>query len=212
MACLLIDGDNVRPSALPEIIEDIKERESLHVIRLYADFTNPKSKGWQDIVESYPIECIHVYATRSQAVDLTMSLDALRYVGEYSYTLCIASGDRDFTHVLRKVKTLGTKVIVYATNEHVPDTLKNHSDEFIHIQKEDAKVTRVVSKKLRRKVHNIVQSYLDTYGEDMDASHLNQTLISTNASHNYKNYGFQNFKPWIESMGLTMVGNTVQIV
>ena len=72
---LLVDGDNVNPGRMDDILSDVRERGDLKVFRIYADFSAPQASAWRDVVESRPAEAIQVYSSRPQAVDLAMSLD-----------------------------------------------------------------------------------------------------------------------------------------
>ena len=74
---LLVDGDNINPARMEDILNDVQERGRLKTFRIYADFSKHTASSWKPVVESHACDAVQVYSTLPRAVDLTMSLDGL---------------------------------------------------------------------------------------------------------------------------------------
>lgn len=212
MHILLVDGDNINPARIRDILDDIKERGPLQLFRLYADFTKPN--GWKTVVESNPVDAIQVYSDRKQAVDLRMSVDGIEYVLTHKCTLCIASGDRDFTHLMLKAHQAGVRVIGYATNQSVSDKLRQYCDEFIQFSASTASPPILpsppsASKKKTKQLKKHINSALER-DEKIHPTVLIDLLTRIDSSYNYKNCGFNSFKKWMTSLGFDVDASSIR--
>jgi uncharacterized LabA/DUF88 family protein len=204
---LLVDGDNINPARMEEILNDVQERGPLKTFRIYADFSKHTASSWKTVVESHACDAVQVYSSRPQAVDLTMSLDGLECLSnDEPCTLCIASGDRDFTHLMRKAHQRGRKVIAYATNMHVSPQYINCCDEFIHLRPQITTPNKTPNKnaemlctaELRVLVREIMESEAQS---PVHPTCVVTGLMARNPAYNYENFGHNSFKQWMESLG-----------
>lgn len=214
MHVLLVDGDNVNPERIDDILSDIQERGELKTFRIYADFSRPAAAAWKRVVESRPVEAIQVYSSRPQAVDLTMSLDGAQCIFEEGpCTLCIASGDRDFTHLMRKAHQKNCRVIAYATNSHVSPQLKSYCDEFIHMCQSPAASKKATPRddtqsKDAEKIKRIVNRILEQ-PPPVHPTPVYSELLRHNPAYNYKNFGYNSFKRWMFALGYEVTANSM---
>lgn len=212
---LLVDGENINPARMEDILNDVQERGRLKTFRIYADFSKHTASSWKSVVESRACDAVQVYSTRPQAVDLTMSLDGLECLqGDDPCSLCIASGDRDFTHLMRKAHQRGRKVIAYATNVHVSPQYIQCCDEFIHLRDRaqlpakggdgsanDAEAQKQSEEK-KLKIRTLVEEIMDRETRSpVHPSSVVTGLMARNPAYNFKNFGHKSFKQWMESVG-----------
>lgn len=224
---LLVDGDNVNASKIGEILKDIRERAAINSgpqpkkFRLYADFSRPNAKGWKRIVQTQPVDAQQVFSSgRPQAIDLRMTVDGVQHTLEDGpCTLCIASGDRDFSHLILKARERNCKVIVYATNENVSEQLQTCCDEFIHMYcgtENDAKMTRGSGKmplsldslRENQKIAQIVIHLIET-NPQVHPTQVRAALLLRDAKYNYKNFKFKTFKLWMGSLGFDVSASSI---
>lgn len=205
---LLVDGDNINPARMEDILNDVQERGRLKTFRIYADFSKHTASSWKPVVESHACDAVQVYSTRPQAVDLTMSLDGLECLqGDDPCTLCIASGDRDFTHLMRKAHQRGRKVIAYATNVHVSPQYIQCCDEFIHLRPRAEPPPKGIeaqkqSEIKKLKIRGLVEEIMDRETRSpVHPSWVVAGLMARNPAYNFKNFGHKSFKQWMESVG-----------
>ncbi|MDP6772301.1 MAG: NYN domain-containing protein [Anaerolineales bacterium] len=205
---LLVDGDNINPTKMGDILDDIHKRGNLKICRIYADFSTSTAGSWQQIIQSHPVDAIQVYSSRPQSVDLKMSLDGLQYIfeEEQEFTLCLASGDRDFTHLMRKAHKNNCRVIVYATNKHISIQLKNSCDECIHIW-----TSPNTNDEINADIRQIINQVLEQH-RTVNPSSVNEALLRHNPSYTYTNFGHNSFKHWMFDMGYEVLKHEMRII
>lgn len=203
MLILLVDGKNIDPRKIDYIIQDINDRGETKIFRIYADFSRPGlAEAWEKVILNHPNESVHVPSRkRKQAVDITMCIDATTYIMKEKapFILCIASGDRDFTHIVRVAHQNHCRVIGYATNKRVSQGLEKYYDEFIHVH-DVSEHNKVPGKDVRSKVKNIVKECLERDSK-AHASEVSDALLRRDPSYTPKNFGYPTFKRWMMSLG-----------
>lgn len=103
---ILIDGDNISATHAPRIAALGQAAGRVDLQRAYADATN--GSGWAAVPG---VRLVHA-GTGKNAADLLLAIDAmeLALAGDFA-TLCIASSDRDFTHLAARLREHGKCVI-----------------------------------------------------------------------------------------------------
>lgn len=213
-------------SKIGEILKDIRERADIDSgpqpkkFRLYADFTRPNNqKAWEQVCTTQSVDAQQVFSSgRPQAVDLRMTCDGVEHVVEHGpCTLCIASGDRDFSHLILKARERNCKVIVYATNEHVSKRLQTCCDEFIHMYdaKTEAKAPRQRSESdlpdrdiKNRDIAQIVNELIEA-NPRVHPTQVRTALVQRDATYNNKNLGFKTFKMWMAHLGFDVSASSI---
>ena len=215
MHVLLVDGDNVNPERIDDILSDIQERGELKTFRIYADFSRPAAAAWKRVVESRPVEAIQVYSSRPQAVDLTMSLDGAQCIFEEGpCTLCIASGDRDFTHLMRKSPPGKT-----AASSHMrptatcrPNSRATATNSFTCVNhprraKRQRHATTRKAKTCRKLSASSIAS--SSSPPPVHPTPVYSELLRHNPAYNYKNFGYNSFKRWMFALGYEVTANSM---
>ncbi len=71
---LLIDGDNVSPKIIDELLAEIAKYGNASVKRIYGDWTKPNLGGWKDCLLEHSIQPVQqfAYTTGKNATDGAM--------------------------------------------------------------------------------------------------------------------------------------------
>ncbi|MFO8009328.1 MAG: NYN domain-containing protein [Dehalococcoidia bacterium] len=133
---VLIDADNAQPAILDGLIAEIAKYGVSSVKRAYGDWTNPKLKGWKDVLLEYAIHPIQQfeYTTGKNATDSAMLIDAmdLLYTDKFE-GFCIVSSDSDFTRLASRVREAGLLVLGFGEKK-TPKPFVNACDKFIYTE------------------------------------------------------------------------------
>ncbi len=131
---LLIDGDNVSPKIIDELLAEIAKYGNASVKRIYGDWTKPNLGGWKDCLLEHSIQPVQqfAYTTGKNATDGAMIIDAmdLLYTGRFS-GFCIVSSDSDFARLAARVRE--QDVTVYGFGERkTPRPFITACDKFVY--------------------------------------------------------------------------------
>ena len=114
IAALLIDGENVNPSELLGVIQNLQSRFSLPIRRLYADFSQPSRKVWKHHCSTLGLmECqASINVAGKNTVDIALTVDAcdLCFTKEIENIVLVAS-DSDYTFLAKRLREKGVYVI-----------------------------------------------------------------------------------------------------
>ena len=84
---VLIDADNAQPSIVDGLLSEIAKYGTSNVKRIYGDWTQPKLKGWKEVLLQYSIQPIQQfgYTSGKNATDSALIIDAmdLLYTGKF---------------------------------------------------------------------------------------------------------------------------------
>ncbi|SRR6266567_766920 len=109
---LFIDEDNVRLTAIPQILEILQLDWTPIKMRAYGTQIGPRQKILRDhgVV---PVEVIPVLPGKN-SVDLVLTIDALEelFCG-HADSIAIASGDSDFTPLALKIREHGKPILIF---------------------------------------------------------------------------------------------------
>ena len=80
---VLIDADNTSAKIVDGLFEEIAKLGEASVRRIYGDFSNPRSKGWTDVLAKHAIipQQQFAYTTGKNASDITLVIDAMARYG-----------------------------------------------------------------------------------------------------------------------------------
>ena len=128
-----IDGDNASHKDFSYVYEEIKKHGRVIVGRIYGDWTKSDMKGWKDVSINYALESINCFGlSRKNSTDIYLICDILQdlYKNPHIDTYIIVSSDSDYTHVTKRIRSEGKKVIGIG-RKNTPIMLKNACDIFI---------------------------------------------------------------------------------
>lgn len=131
---LLIDGDNVSPRIVGDLLSEIAKYGVASVKRVYGDWTKPQLSGWKDCFLEHAIQPIQqfAYTTGKNATDSAMIIDAmdLLYTGRFA-GFCIVSSDSDFARLAVRVREQGLAVYGFGQRS-TPRPFVAACDEFVY--------------------------------------------------------------------------------
>jgi uncharacterized LabA/DUF88 family protein len=148
---VLIDADNAQPAIVDGLLIEVANYGTASVKRIYGDWTEPRLKGWKEILLQYSIQPVQqfAYTTGKNATDSAMIIDAmdLLYTGNFG-GFCLVSSDSDFTRLASRIRESG--LLVYGFGEQkTPASFVSACDKFIFTEVLRAKTDE--SKAIERK-------------------------------------------------------------
>jgi hypothetical protein len=125
---LFIDADNVRLTAIPQILEILTLEWTPIKMRAYGTQIGPRQKILRDH-GVLPVEVIPVLPGKN-SVDLVLTIDALEelFCG-HADSIAIASGDSDFTPLALKIREHGRPVLIFG-HSFTPQALRGAATSF----------------------------------------------------------------------------------
>ena len=128
-----IDGDNASYNDFSFVHKEIKKYGRIIIGRIYGDWSTDAMNGWRDISINNAFESINCFSlSRKNSTDIHLICDVLRdlYNNKIINTYIIVSSDSDFSHVTKRIRAAGKRVIGVGRN-NTPKMLKNACDIFI---------------------------------------------------------------------------------
>jgi uncharacterized protein (TIGR00288 family) len=151
-----IDGDNASYNDFSSVHKEIKKYGRIIIGRIYGDWSTDAMNGWRDISINNAFESINCFSlSRKNSTDIHLICDVLQdlYNNEIVNTYIIVSSDSDFSHVTKRIRAAGKKVIGVGRN-NTPKMLKNACDIFISNE-----VLKNDDIKNDEKLSNIIKSF-----------------------------------------------------
>lgn len=132
---LLIDGDNVQATLVPQILDKIREYGNPIIKNVY--FNKLSLEHWKPIINEYSLQPVWVpnTTTRKNASDIALVIDAMELLYERSYLtdFCIVSSDSDFT-LLAKYIVGKNKFMLGIGEDKTPKSFVIACSKFIYIE------------------------------------------------------------------------------
>lgn len=224
---VLIDADNVPPTRIKAMLEEIAKYGTPTFKRIYGDWTSSRMSAWKPVLLPYAITPIqqYSYTTGKNATDSALIIDAMDilYSGKVS-GFCIVSSDSDFTRLATRLREAG--VTVYGMGEKkTPLPFISACDKFIYIEILEApipeeKPASAVASPTKRKaapapasskpmsaitpglVKLVKDSINDLAGDDgwVFLGNLGILLIKKQPDFDSRNYGYKKLNYLIKSM------------
>lgn len=113
---LLIDADNVPPSKIEEILDDLAGFGETSIRRAYGNWTQTRLRGWAEKLHAQAIRPMqqYDYSKGKNASDMAMVVDAMALLyTERPDAFAIASSDADFTPLVMHLREKGLHVYGY---------------------------------------------------------------------------------------------------
>jgi hypothetical protein len=125
---LFIDADNVRSTAIPQILEILMLEWTPIKMRAYGTQIGPRQRILRDH-GVLPVEVIPVLPGKN-TVDLVLTIDALEelFCGRAD-SIAIASGDSDFTPLALKIREHGKPTLIFG-HSFTPPALRSAATSF----------------------------------------------------------------------------------
>lgn len=210
---LLIDFENVVRAVDEKDIDCgalfrlAEEYGRVLVANAYADWRMKDVNRYQTDLYGLGIELIHVLGQRrgtvvKNAVDVKMAVDAVSLMSSLPHidVYVIASGDRDFIHVLKELRRHGKTVIGVSPNSAVSSDFSSLCDRFLRYEALTSTVEPTGSESIeevRAKLAEIVRDNPDGLLGSAVKTTLRRVLSS---SFDESAYGFRSFGSFLGRM------------
>lgn len=130
---VLIDADNVQPTVIEALLEEVARFGEATVRRIYGDFTAPTSSSWKTFLNRHSIEPVQqfAYTTGKNATDSTLIIDAMDLLYTRRFDgFCLVTSDSDFTGLAVRLREEGLQVFGFG-EQKTPEAFRNACHKFI---------------------------------------------------------------------------------
>jgi uncharacterized protein (TIGR00288 family) len=184
------------------IIDKLKERGRLIVKRAYADWGRFAGFKHQMLENSVELIELPSHSMRGKnSADIKLVVDALEtaFTKDYIDTIVVVSGDSDYTPLISKLREHNKYVIVIGHKRTVSKLLIGFCDELIYYASLNREApAEDVDMKQAYSLAKRAISYLENEGIEVRGSQIKQYMKQLDSSFNEANYGFPQFKLFLE--------------
>ncbi|WP_448562501.1 NYN domain-containing protein [Trichothermofontia sp.] len=133
---VLIDAENISPKVIDLLFREIAKYGTIHVRRIYGDWTTPHLSSWKDQLHKYAIQPIQQfrYTSGKNSTDSALIIDAMDLLYTRNFDgFCLVSSDSDFTRLASRIRE--EELIVYGFGEKkTPEAFVSVCDKFIYTE------------------------------------------------------------------------------
>ncbi len=191
---------------ITSLLEYLQTRGPVVVKRAYADWS--RFSRYREELMKNSIDLIQIYSVRQgkNRADIRMAIDAFETALTRSQisTFVIVSGDSDFGPLVSKLREYGRYTIGVGPRSISPDLLVRSCDEFIYLEAalgEPAVITDTSGPE-RDEARSLLVKALQAHGQRGElpilATRLKQTMLMMDPTFNEANFGYTQFKTWLE--------------
>jgi len=126
---ILVDGDNISPGCLKDLLTDIEPLGTANIRRIYANWA--QRNAWKETLQLLAFEPVQrfAYGQGKNGADIAMVIDAMDLLHRGKVDgFCLVSNDGDFTPLAMRLKQDGVKV--YGFGFVSPQPFVKACDEF----------------------------------------------------------------------------------
>lgn len=194
---------------LTPLMQYLKSRGPVALKRAYGDWSR-FSRYREDLMNN-TVDLIQIFSVRAgkNRADIRMALDALEAAIERPQidTFVIVSGDSDFGPLVAKLREYGKYTLGIGPREVTHPLLARACDEFVYVEAalgelvDDERMsdTAVADNELARQ---LLLKALRVHSQRAElpvlAAKLKQTMLLLDSSFNEANFGYPQFKNWLE--------------
>jgi uncharacterized LabA/DUF88 family protein len=135
---LLIDGDNVKASFIPQILDAISKQGDPIIRKVYLNKDSVTQSTWDEVINNCALKPEYVPNNTSgkNAADIALVMDATNLLWEQPEItdFCIVSSDSDFTRLAIHIKAKG-KTMWGIGERKTPASFRSACSKFIPIEK-----------------------------------------------------------------------------
>ena len=195
MIVMMIDGDNISPSRIPQIMKIREGQGKIVMKRVYGDFTKKELKKWSSICCSYNIDAHQVWSkNRKQATDMRMISDGALIMSDKESIshLAIVSGDQDLSHLSRIAHLKNKHVIgISGTPLSTSEVFTKSCDSFYYTTSEDV---------LKDSIMTLLNQWSDY--EKVNCGFLKEALVKQDSRFTHKTYGVKTFTQLLTKLNI----------
>ncbi len=195
---------------LTPLVQYLEARGNIAIIRAYGDWSR-FSRYREDLMNN-AVDLLQVFSVRAgkNRADIRMALDAFELALQRSQldTFVIVSGDSDFGPLMAKLREYGKHTLGIGPRDVTHPLLVQACDEFVFIETALGELTEDVSnladnvqpdnEAARQLLLKALRVHTQRNELPVLAAKLKQTMLMLDGSFNEANYGFAQFKSWLE--------------
>jgi uncharacterized LabA/DUF88 family protein len=191
---------------ITDLMEYLQTRGPVVVKRAYADWS--RFSRYREQLMKNSIDLIQIYSVRQgkNRADIRMAIDAFETAMTRTQinTYVIVSGDSDFGPLVSKLREYGRYIIGVGPRTISPDLLVRSCDEFIYLETALGELAEIDehSSLEREESRNLLVRALQAHGQRGElpvlATRLKQTMLLMDPAYNEANFGYTQFKVWLE--------------
>lgn len=188
------------------LMEYLQSRGPAVVKRAYADWA--RFSRYRDAMMNNSIDLIQIFSIRAgkNRADIRMAIDAfeIALTRPQIHTYVIVSGDSDFSPLAAKLREYGRYTIGIGPRSSTHDLLVRSCDEFIYMETALGELADVDDQSCVEieDARSLLKKALHAHGQRGDlpvlATRLKQTMLLVNPAFNVANFGYSQFKNWLE--------------
>lgn len=212
---VLIDADNAQPTIVEGLLAEIAKYGTASAKRIYGDWTEPRLKGWKDLLLEHSIQPMQQfgYTKGKNSTDSAMIIDAMDLLYSNNFDgFCIVSSDSDFTRLASRIREAG--LVVYGFGEKkTPGAFVSACDKFIYTEVLRAKesdspaIRQWPTSQLKQesKLINLLRSAIDASSDDDGWAQLGtvgSNIAKQSPDFDARNYGYSKLKSLVKAMPL----------
>ena len=214
---VLIDADNAQPTIVEGLLAEIAKYGTASAKRIYGDWTEPRLKGWKEILLEHSIQPMQQfgYTKGKNSTDSAMIIDAMDLLYSNNFDgFCIVSSDSDFTRLASRIREAG--LVVYGFGEEkTPIAFKSACDKFIRTevlraQKSDtaaATLKQTPTSKLAQDTQliKLLRGAIDASSDDDGWAQLGtvgSNIAKQSPEFDARNYGYSKLKDLVKAIQL----------
>jgi uncharacterized LabA/DUF88 family protein len=204
---VLIDADNIQPSIIEGLLNEVAKYGIASIKRIYADWTSNNQRSWKEKLLEHAIQPIQQfsYTTGKNSTDSALIIDAMDLLySERVEGFCIVSSDSDFTRLAARLRESGR--VVYGFGEKkTPKAFVSVCDKFIYTEilrenqeevDEDSRTQAKPKKefKVDKKLLKLLHDAVDNVAEESGWAYLGgvgQQINNLATDFDSRNYGFR---------------------
>jgi uncharacterized LabA/DUF88 family protein len=210
---VLIDADNVSPSVIEALLEEIGKYGTATVRRIYGDWSSSRTDGWKKRLLDHSLQPVQQfpYTTGKNATDSALIIDAMDLLhGRRLDGFCLVSSDSDFTPLAARIRADGLPVYGFGESK-TPKPFVAACTRFIYTDvitasRDDApKAPPIRSVKGDARLMNLLRGVIDDASDEDGWANLGDAgsrIVKQEPDFDPRNYGFSKLRTLFEKIDL----------
>lgn len=212
---VLIDGDNVSPKWIENVLNEASKLGTLALKRVYGDFSNSRSQPWRDLCAHTAIQPIQQYPNTKgkNASDIALVIDAMDLLHTQRYeSFCLISSDSDFSRLATRLRENGVEVWGFGERK-TPQAFVQACSKFIYVEiltaeSSDSETNNDNTRQLLtidKTLKELLKEAVDSNSDEESWAHLGsigQTLSKRMPDFDSRNYGFAKLSDLLRATSL----------
>lgn len=211
---VLIDAENISPTNIDKIFDEIAKYGSASIRRIYGDWTSQQMSSWRVSLNSHSLQPKQSfrYTEGKNSTDSALIIDAMDilYTGKVD-AFALVSSDSDFTHLASRIRESGLYVYGFG-EEKTPEAFVKACNQFTYVEILDK--SNLLEKKRKMKPEIEFRELVDSSVKDATnengralLSQIGIILRNKQPSFDYRRYGYPNLAEMLKQMGYTVEVN-----